>query len=266
MVKRIILCAIIALFSVEAGAQSARSNQLFDEGVELYRQGKYREAISVFSRVDLLDKLDFPEGNPRREYAALWMASCYYKLGDEAKARELDSLTYVFPPVDRRLTVQSDSLSVLAQEYINVGDYESALPLVRQCVALEKEALGANSIWYANSLGMYANCLLYAGHDLEEVMQATAEPLAIYTNYNMYSGMANMYYLIGDVYYNMSDYEKAFVGIHGRVQESAWQSFRRLADGAGGGRVFCPISRCREGVLCLWQNHQYCSHCICIYG
>ena len=210
MVKRIILCAIIALFSVEAGAQSARSNQLFDEGVELYRQGKYREAISVFSRVDLLDKLDFPEGNPRREYAALWMASCYYKLGDEAKARELDSLTYVFPPVDRRLTVQSDSLSVLAQEYINVGDYESALPLVRQCAALEKEALGANSIWYANSLGMYANCLLYAGHDLEEVMQATAEPLAIYTNYNMYSGMANMYYLIGDVYYNMSDYEKAF--------------------------------------------------------
>ena len=210
MVKRIILCAIIALFSVEAGAQSARSNQLFDEGVELYRQGKYREAISVFSRVDLLDKLDFPEGNPRREYAALWMASCYYKLGDEAKARELDSLTYVFPPVDRRLTVQSDSLSVLAQEYINVSDYESALPLVRQCAALEKEALGANSIWYANSLGMYANCLLYAGHDLEEVMQATAEPLAIYTNYNMYSGMANMYYLIGDVYYNMSDYEKAF--------------------------------------------------------
>ena len=209
MVKRIILCAIIALFAVEAGAQSARSNQLFGEGVELYRQGKYREAISVFSQVDLLDKLDFPVGNPRREYASLWMASCHYKLGDETKARELDPLTYAFPPVDRRLTVQSDSLSVVAQEYINAGDYESAIPFIRQCAALEKEALGANSIWYANSLAMYASCLLYAGHDLDEALQAVGEPLAIYTNNNMYSGMADMYYLTGDIYYNIGEYEKA---------------------------------------------------------
>ena len=200
MVKRIILCAIIALFSVEAGAQSARSNQLFDEGVELYRQGKYREAIPYFEQVDVLDRKELPEGNPRREYATLWLASCYYKLGNEAKARELDATTYAVPPIDRRLTVQSDSLSVLAQEYINAGDYERAIPIIRQCAALEKKALGANSVWYANSLSLYADCLQYADYYLEEMLQAIDEPLAIYTNNNIYSRKADMCFLKGHVY------------------------------------------------------------------
>ena len=241
MVKRIILCAIIALFAVEAGAQSARSNQLFDEGVELYRQGKYREAIPYFEQVDVLDRKELPEGNPRREYATLWLASCYYKLGNEAKARELDATTYALPPIDRRLTVQSDSLSVLAQEYINAGDYERAIPFIRQYAALEKKALGANSIWYANSLSIYVNCLLYAGHDLKEVMQATAEPLAIYTYNNMYNGMANMHYLTGDLYYNMMENEKAL-----QAYRQSEDNYRKGGDELSAYTIMLSIAECHS--------------------
>lgn len=211
MTRRIICCIYIlaCLPLLKATAQSARSDQLYGQGIALYNQGRYQEAISFFAQTEALDQQEIPANSSRRAYATLWIASCYYRLGNEEKARELDPVSYAFPPVDRRLTVRSDSIYDLAQERIGQGDYEGALPLLQACARLEREALGDNSLWLANSLCQTADCMFAAGHDPAEALQALDEPQEIYTHNGMHKGMADAYYLRANIYTNIGDIDEA---------------------------------------------------------
>ena len=69
----------------------SKSDSLFAKGVELYNQGNYKAAIPLFTESDKIDKAELDSTSNRREYSAMWLGSCYYKLGDEEKAKEIDS-------------------------------------------------------------------------------------------------------------------------------------------------------------------------------
>ena len=155
---RLAFCTVLALVAAGAQAQSAKSDSLFGQGVLLYRAGQYQEAIRLFNLTQELDCQELLPGTSRHVYTTLWKASCYYQLGDEDKAKELDAMNYRFPPVDRRLTVKSDSLTDLAQQYAGAGDYASALPALEACARLEREALGDSSTWLANTLYTIGEC------------------------------------------------------------------------------------------------------------
>ena len=101
--------------------------------------------------------------------------------------------------------------------------------------------MGANSVWYANSLSLYVHCLFYNGHDLEEVLQAIAEPLAIYTNNNIYVGIANMYYLTGDLYYNMMENEKAL-----QAYRQSEDNYRKGGDELSAYTIVLSIAECHS--------------------
>ena len=88
----------------------SKSDSLFAKGVELYNQGNYKAAIPLFTESDKIDKAELDSTSNRREYSAMWLGSCYYKLGDEEKAKEIDSISYSLPPIDRRVTVKPDSI------------------------------------------------------------------------------------------------------------------------------------------------------------
>ena len=90
---------------------SAESDALFAAGVDLYNVGKYREAIPLFAKSDSLDKAQIDPSSNRRDYSSMWLASCYYQLGDTATAAGIDAYYYRLTPVDRRFMVKSDSLS-----------------------------------------------------------------------------------------------------------------------------------------------------------
>ena len=107
---RFLILLVVLLCSPIGYAQSERSDKLFEQGVTLYQAGKYREAIPVFEECDSLDKAEMEEGAYRRGYAEDWLASCWYKLGNTKKAKEIADQTYDAAPVDRRLTVEHDSL------------------------------------------------------------------------------------------------------------------------------------------------------------
>ena len=164
----VVLC-IIATFKINA--QSAKSDSLFAIGVDLYNAGKYQEAIPVFEACDKLDKAELDSTSNRRDYSAKWLASCYCHLGDSVKANYIHK-DFRFTPVDRRLTVKSDSLADIGIKYLNKGEWEKALPYFIQCTETEKNVLGEEHITYGFSLfncaGIYlalndsANALKYS--------------------------------------------------------------------------------------------------------
>lgn len=73
----------------------SKSDSLFAKGVELYNQGNYKAAIPLFTESDKIDKAELDSTSNRREYSAMWLGSCYYKLGDEEKAKEISSIELI---------------------------------------------------------------------------------------------------------------------------------------------------------------------------
>ena len=108
---RTLISIFIFFFStVSLFAQTEESNKYFNQGMELYNQGKYTDAIPCFEKSDSIDKVTLDSTSNRREYSAMWLASCYKYLGDSVKAKSLSIYSFQVP-VNRNFTVQSDSLA-----------------------------------------------------------------------------------------------------------------------------------------------------------
>ena len=148
-----ILFLLLAL--TDGYSQSQRSDMLFAEGVELYQQGKYQEAIPVFARCDSLDKAELDSTSTRRGYAELWLASSYHRLGDNATAQRI-SPRYLAQPVDRRLTVSSDSVGELMDQAIKRKDFERAISLCQEMMALELPVVGPDHYFIGNDYSTLA--------------------------------------------------------------------------------------------------------------
>ena len=145
----------------------SRSDSLFAAGVDLYRQDKYKEAIPLFEESDRIDKAELDSTSNRRDYSAMWLASCYYHLGDTATAQSIHEY-YRFVPVDRRLTVQSDSLSALGVVCYERGDYEEALKYFKSSGEIEEKVVGKKHVWYLGTINSLVNCF----HNLKDSIQS----------------------------------------------------------------------------------------------
>ena len=161
--RRIIFGFVLVGIAASAVAQmlwqpSAESDALFAAGVDLYNAGKYREAIPLFAKSDSLDKAQINPSSNRRDYSSMWLASCYYKMGDTTKAEDIDYYYYCVPPVDRRLTVTSDSLRQIAAEYFVTLENSKAIELFKQVAELDKNVVGENHIWYGDNLHSISTC------------------------------------------------------------------------------------------------------------
>ena len=145
----------------------AKSDSLFALGVDLYNTGKYEKAIPVFTECNEIDKaVSDSTSNRRHYYSTMWLASCYYHLGDSIKADYMSYLdwNYKWCPVDRRLTVKSDSLSEVGHILWDNGDLENALDCFMQCAEIEKAVVGENHVWYRNSLNTIGEINLQLGN------------------------------------------------------------------------------------------------------
>ena len=214
--RRIIFGIILVGIAVSAVAQmlwqpSAESDALFAAGVDLYNVGKYREAIPLFAKSDSLDKAQIDPSSNRRDYSSMWLASCYYKMGDTTKAEDIDYYYYCVPPVDRRLTVTSDSLRQIAAEYFVTLEYSKAIELFKQVAELDKNVVGENHIWYGDNLHSISTCY----KDLND----SANAFKYYEKYlgivrNSYGDSSERYIMsladLGQLYGNFLLFDKAF--------------------------------------------------------
>ena len=211
--RRIIFGFILVGIAVSAVAQmfrqpSAESDALFAAGVDLYKEGKNREAIPLFAKSDSLDKAQIDPTSNRRDYSSMWLASCYYKMGDTATAAGIDA-NYRFAPVDRRLTVKSDSLSQIGMEYANQGDYAKAIDYLTQCAEIEKSIVGDKHIFYGNTLNNIALCNSNLNNHAEAV-RLGIEVLNIKKVVGKYTPTyANALSNLAIYYYNLKNYSES---------------------------------------------------------
>ncbi len=171
--KRKATTLIVCFFAVAtAFAQNkealAKSDSLFASGVDLYQSEQYAEAIPLFIESDKIDKAELDASSNRRDYSAMWLASCYYKVGNDKEAEKCCKY-YKLQPIDRRYTVSSDSLFVVGTEYYSNENYDNALICFLQSRIIERGILGEDS-YYSRSLEKTADCYSALGYYAEAIL------------------------------------------------------------------------------------------------
>ena len=165
--RNLLLSLLLCLMANNLYPQSAQSDLLFAQGVELYNQGKYKEAIPFFTESDKLDKAELDSTSNRRDYSATWLASCHAKLGNEALAREIDESGDWHFPVDRRKTVESDALSEIGLSLYFAENFSKSLEYFQRCASLEKEIVGERHPFYAETLKACYQCSYNIGDSIQ---------------------------------------------------------------------------------------------------
>ena len=156
----------------------AVSDSLFALGVEKYNSQLFEDAVLLFAECSRIDSAVFDANSSRLGYSLMWLASCHFKLGDVETAASLSDF-YMINPIDRRLTVKSDSVSDMIYPILyEYGDWATALPLIREVMSLEKEELGENNVWLGNTYGVYGYAQFLSGN-IEEALNAYDRSLYI---------------------------------------------------------------------------------------
>lgn len=133
-------------------AQSKLSNTLFSLGMNSYQNKEYLAAIEYFLRCDSIDISDANLNENRKVYSKMWIASSYFRMGQDDIAYEISPKFYKYPPIDRNKTIVSDSLGTIADLLFEDERYEEALEVLMSCAIIEKDSLGYNSLWYTNTI------------------------------------------------------------------------------------------------------------------
>ena len=149
-----------------AYGQSALSDSLYAKGVALYNSGNYKDAILFFEKCDKLDKAEFDSLQGKPYYSEWWLANCYYKIGKEKKAIEISPKYYYFPPTDRRLMTERDSVQEIAMKYLKETSFSFAAMYIKDVMKIEKELCGEMSLDYLGSYMNLAYCNLMNGSAL----------------------------------------------------------------------------------------------------
>lgn len=127
----------------------------FERGVNLYNKKQYSFAIDAFLRSDSLMYWAKGEKSNYFGHGRQWIGSCYYKMSQDSIAKQY-SVYYNQPPINMRLTLLSDSILDVAESLYEKGDIESSLNKYLEASEIEKDNLGEDSYWYANTLSFCA--------------------------------------------------------------------------------------------------------------
>lgn len=157
---------MIATFGIKAYENNKRiSDEWFAKGVDLYNSKNFREALQAFAKCDSIDSL-----SGDNSYAMMWKAACMFELGDTARAVQA-GYSLNMKPVDRRLTVKSDSLSKLAFDLYFGGKLKQSIPLFEEALRLEKINLGKEHWFVSNTLSFLGPAYLGSG-DIDNALSA----------------------------------------------------------------------------------------------
>ena len=118
---------------LSVSAQSLRSKELYEQGVSQYRSSNYQQALTSFLTVDSLDKQELGLTASQHIGAAdKWVASCFYRMGQTGRARQINPKTYDLQPTDRRDAQECDSIYMSLLTLVSQKRYADALPLASQ--------------------------------------------------------------------------------------------------------------------------------------
>src|ERR1700693_6288129 len=212
-----LLLFLITSFAWPAGVRAqeetaADADRLNKKVVELYRQGKYADAILIAQHIVDIRKRVQGEENP--DYATILnnLALLYENTGHYEKAEPL----YKQALEIRKRVLGEDhpdyamSLNNLAGLYYHMGQYEKAEPLLRQALEIRKRVLGEDHPDYAlslNNLGsLYENMGQYEKAEPLRRQSLEIRKRVLGEAHPLYAMSLNN---LASLYEDMGQYEKA---------------------------------------------------------
>ena len=148
---RTIYSIIIFLFSVVcAFAQTEESNKYFNQGIELYNQGEYTEAVPCFERSDSLYKATLDSTGQHRIDILLYKSACLCFCGEVKEAAKNFLLIHKISLENKKVKFAGTNASVLCltilQNCNNADNYYFFLDKMIYMASLEKEDKN-DSLW-----------------------------------------------------------------------------------------------------------------------
>ena len=140
----------------------AESESFFKKGKLFYDKEEYAAAIDCFLKSDSAISLHFGTDCPYFGYGNMWVSSCYHKLGMDSLASEYDDC-FEAQPIDKLLTHSSDSIVWIGLKFEESGQKRMAADKLFEAATLEKEEIGPNNYWYANTLSYCARLYYETG-------------------------------------------------------------------------------------------------------
>lgn len=111
---RTIYSIIIFLFSVVcAFAQTEESNKYFNQGIELYNQGEYTEAVPCFEKSDSLYKATLDSTSQHRIDILLYKSACLCFCGEVKEAAKNFLLIHKISLENKKVKFAGTNASVL---------------------------------------------------------------------------------------------------------------------------------------------------------
>jgi tetratricopeptide (TPR) repeat protein len=128
----------------QAPADDYSPAELKQQVHELYREGKFREAIPLAEKVVFLTKRAKGERHPDTATSLNDLAELYEAVGDYAKAEPLyqKALAIRQKVLGSHSLLTGASLNNLAGLYKDIGDYAKAEPLYQRALAIRQKVLG----------------------------------------------------------------------------------------------------------------------------
>lgn len=150
--SNITIIVILWLLSLHLYGQDATfvnkldsSNHCFKNGMNLYKEGKFCEAISEFELSRLLIE-DANINHICHGYENLWIASCYYKLGDKETASQYSD-SYKHEPINRFEFNKVDSILCVSDSLFKDDFVYSAIDELHKSLSIaDKFGIGGR-LW-----------------------------------------------------------------------------------------------------------------------
>lgn len=245
--KRILFILLLHIPIIVSG-QSVKSDSLYSIGVDLYSRGKYIEASDIFKQVVDLDIKEIEMSSPRQYYGQMWLASCYYRLGETDEARKY------YPadtkPIDRRITIQSDSLLAESIEKARQQNYNEALNLINEASAIEHNICSNDNFFHVGTYHIKAE-YLFALKDFTSAKECLADALKIQ---ELYLSMQDTLLLqtLDQLYItniHLKDYDSA--------EEMNDYAYKIIEANYNQGHIGYATSLHRKLALAMYRGNQY---------
>lgn len=229
----------ISFSQINSNTFIQQSDSLYAKGVEYYNEGKYKEAIILFQESYNIDSTIFNKDDRRIEHLITWIANSYYKSGDTISAKELD-VDYIIPPTDRRIMVEIDSLSDLADLFTEQGDWNNNLQLRIKIADKISSIFGQKSFNYGDILNTIGASYNLIG-DIDMAMQYFEQALEIMNDLfpslppycqQIKKNIANLYIEIGD-YENAYKYYSEILEIYQSTYGNISLQYAEILKGLG---------------------------------
>ncbi len=191
-----IICLFCSFLSAIAQSEVllAKSDSLFAQGQQLFKQEKYIDAIPFFEQSDHIDKFELDSLSRRRTDTYQWLSYCYFKTGnyDRALTFAKEMLPVIEKVLGKKHKLYASTINDIANFNGYLENYEEAIKYGLTALELQEQLFGKENQSYLttlNNLVLYNVCLRnyqqaieLGTMELELVEKAVGKEHLIYLN------------------------------------------------------------------------------------